>query len=282
MIIFKGNEKYAYRDPACYLYKGVYHLFFTVSEKDSGYMYNRIGMSKSKDLKSWSDIRILTEKDYNLNYCSPGNIIPVGDEYVMCFTSYPMPYSYNQCCMADDTARLFVMKTKDFETFTKPEMLNPKGNTPHEELGRMIDPYIVEHQGWYHLFFKQNGVSFSRSQDLKTWEFMGNTSGGENVCVIKRDKDFVLVHSPANGISFEVSDTLGDWKNLGHTTLNQSGWDWASGRLTAGFAMELGPDMGYKYALFFHGSVDVYPETHGNATLAVAFTNDFCEFFYEL
>ena len=38
-IIFEGSEKRAYRDPACYFYGGEYHLFFTVSEKDNGYMY---------------------------------------------------------------------------------------------------------------------------------------------------------------------------------------------------------------------------------------------------
>ena len=36
-IIFQGNEKIAYRAPACYCYNGVYYLFFTVSEKEDGY-----------------------------------------------------------------------------------------------------------------------------------------------------------------------------------------------------------------------------------------------------
>ena len=33
MIIFKGNETVAYRDPACYYFEGRYHLFFTLSIK---------------------------------------------------------------------------------------------------------------------------------------------------------------------------------------------------------------------------------------------------------
>lgn len=50
-IIFSGDERFAYRDPACYFFDGEYHLFFTVSEKENGYMFNRVGHSVSKDLK---------------------------------------------------------------------------------------------------------------------------------------------------------------------------------------------------------------------------------------
>ncbi len=28
MIIFQGNHRYAYRDPACYFKDGIFHLFF--------------------------------------------------------------------------------------------------------------------------------------------------------------------------------------------------------------------------------------------------------------
>ena len=34
------------------------------------------------------------------------------------------------------------------------------------------------------------------------------------------------------------------------------------------------------YYLFFHGSRDVFRETHGNATLAIAFTDDFETYYY--
>jgi len=34
------------------------------------------------------------------------------------------------------------------------------------------------------------------------------------------------------------------------------------------------------YYLFFHGSRDVFRETHGNATLAIAFTDDFDTYYY--
>ncbi len=281
MIIFHGNDKYAYRDPACFFHKGTYYLFFTVSEKENGYMYNRIGMSESVNLKNWSEPRILTEKNYNLNYCSPGNMIEHNGEFILCFSSYPMPFLYEECFMADKSARLFTMRTKDFKDFSKPEILNPKGDMPIEELGRMIDPFILKKEECYYLFFKQNGVSFSLSNDLKKWEFLGKTKGGENACVIKKDDEFILLHSPENGIGFLRSKDLENWEEMGNTTLRQSEWEWAKGRLTAGFAMETESSK-YRYAVFFHGSTDAYPETHGNATLAVVFSNDLKNFVYEL
>lgn len=120
-IIFRGDDKFAYRDPTCYYFGGLYHLFFTVSEKDGGYMYNRVGYSVSEDLDTWRDV--------------------------------------------------------------------------------------------------------------------------------------------------------------GTYTLGQDGWDFASGRLTAAFAMPLAHDLGHKYAVLFHGSrADAFPETHGNASLALAFTDDFKEY----
>ncbi len=51
---------------------------------------------------------------------------------------------------------------------------------------------------------------------------------------------------------------------------------------TAAFAME-NPDKAspYKYIVFFHGSrSDSYPETHGSATLAYYYTNDFQSYIF--
>lgn len=282
MIIFKGNDKFAYRDPTCFYKDGIYYLFYTLSEKDGGYMYNRIAMSESKDLKNWSEPKKLTEKNYNTNYCSPGNIIEHNGEYIICFTSYPMPFTFKERHWADETARLFTMRTKDFKTFTEPELLNPKSNMDEKDIGRMIDPFIIQKDQYFYLFFKQNGVSFSRSKDLINWEFLGNTKGGENACVIKNDDEYILIHSPENGIGFAKSKDLENWEEFSFTTLKQSEWKWAEQRLTAAFAMEAPKDFVYKYILFFHGSQNVFPETHGNATLASAFTNDFKDFYYDI
>ena len=281
MIIFEGTDRFAYRDPACIFWQDAYYLFFTVSEKEKGYMYNRVGMSVSRDLKKWSEIRLLTPKDEKLNFCSPGNIVKAGEEYVICFTSYPMPFPYEKRHCADETARLFTMRTRDFEAFSAPELLNPKGDTPVEAIGRMIDPFILPKEDEYYVFYKQNGVSVSKSRDLKTWEYLGHTEGGENACVIQRNEEYWLVHSPRNGIGFMRSKDLSHWEDVGITTLNQKNWPWAEGRLTAGFAMEAPAGTPHRYLLFFHGSRNVFPETHGNATLALVFTDNFESFFDE-
>ncbi len=282
MIIFKGNDRYAYRDPACIFNDGVCHLFFTVSEKDGGYMYNRIAHSESRDLLSWTEPVILTEKNAALNYCSPGNIIEHDGRYIMCFCSYPMPYPFAENFCADESARLFTMETEDFITYTEPKLLNPKSGTPCEDIGRMIDPYILERDGVYTLFFKQNGISMSISRDLEEWSYVGYTEGGENACVIEHEDKYLLIHSPKNGIAVMSSDDLSGWSEYSYTTLLQDEWKWAEGRLTAAFAARLPDGYAHKYVVFFHGSENIFPETHGNATLAMAFTDDFIDFIYDI
>lgn len=274
-IIFEGNEKFAYRDPACCYYGGEYHLFFTVSEKENGYMFNYVAHSVSSDLKSFSKPTLITEKDCSKNFCSPGNVIEHNGEYFISVTSYPMPLPYAERFYADDTARLFFIKTKDFKTFSEPERIYPKGKECINE-GRMIDPFVFKEKNEYLLFFKQNGVSISRSQDLLHWTFMGRIDGGENACIIKDRDRYLLIHSPANGIGIKESYNLKTWTDIGVYTLDQEHWDFAKGRLTAAFAIPVKGDCNYKYIVFFHGSrADSYPETHGAASLAYAYTNDF-------
>ena len=279
MILFEGNDRLAYRDPACYWHDGMYHLFFTVSEKENGFLYNRVAVSHSADLKKWSEPCMLTPKNLRLNYCSPGNVIRHDGHFVLCLTSYPMPFPYAQQYYADETARLFTMSTADFVHFTDPLLLNPKGCTPPDQLGRMIDPFILPVTDGYFLFYKQNGVSCSFSRDLKMWEDRGRTDGGENACVLPWQHGYLLVHSPENGIAFALSKDLKTWTPCGHTVLNQPRWPWAEGRLTAGFLMQAPPDAPHRYLLFFHGSRNVFPETHGNASLAMVYTDDLTTFF---
>jgi sucrose-6-phosphate hydrolase SacC (GH32 family) len=248
-------------------------------------MYNHVGLSKSQDLINWTKPEILTETDKLKNYCSPGCIIKTKDEYLLCITSYPMPEPYSVRYYADQTARLYIIRTTDFETFSEPEKIYAKGkNLSQKEEGRMIDPFIFENKdkkGEYILLFKQNGISLSRSFDMVNWKYEGSVDGGENACILIRNNKYLLIHSPDNGIGLAESNDLKVWKEIKNITLKQKEWDWASGRLTAGFAMESKGNTKYKYILFFHGSrKESFPETHGNATLAMVFTDDF-ETFYE-
>ena len=279
-VIFSGNESVAYRDPAGYFYGGVYHLFFTVSTKRDGYMFNRVGHSTSTDLCTFSEPELITEWDCTKNFCSPGNVVKFGDEFLISVTSYPMPRPFLEMPCADETARLFFIKTKDFKTFSSPERIYPKGRDCTDE-GRMIDPYLLEAGGEYRLYYKQNGISLSLSKDLSEWEYAGSCDGGENVCVIEHDGRHILIHSPENGIGIRESTDLSEWRDVGLYTLGLEHADFASGRITAGFAMRTHGGAEHRYALLFHGSrADSYPETHGAASLALAYTDDFREFYF--
>ena len=279
-VIFQGNEKIAYRDPACFYYEGKYHLFFTVSEKENGYMYNRVGHATSVDLQSFTEPEIITVKDFTKNFCSPGNVIRRGKEYYISITSYPMPFPYEKQGCADDSARLFFIKTEDFVSFSEPFRVYPNGRECKDE-GRMIDPFVFECGGEYILYFKQNGVSVSRSSDLENWEFAYRMDGGENVCVLADGDRYILIHSPKNGIGIKESYDLKTWSDVGTYTLGLEHAEFAGGRITAAFAMPAETECEYKYIVFFHGSrADSHPETHGAASLALAYTNDFVDYYF--
>ena len=73
-VLFRENDKTAYRDPAVLYHKSKFYLFFTlVRTEDSDKVFSYTVMSTSKNLKEWSPIKILTPRNQNLDYCSPGN-----------------------------------------------------------------------------------------------------------------------------------------------------------------------------------------------------------------
>ena len=258
--ILVGNARTAYRDPAAVWVGGRCRLFFTLVETEAdGGVHSFVATSESDDLVTWSRPRKLTPKS-DLDYSSPGNVVKDGDDYVLCFQSYPRPGNRDdgKVRYADRTARLFTMRTKDFATWTAPELLRVKGpDVAEADMGRMIDPYLVQARngGWL-CFYKQNGASFSRSPDLKHWEPVGRTEAGENVCVVEEGGRYLMMHSPKNGLRFKESTDLIHWRDLpDEWTFGQRDWPWAKGRLTAGFLLDGRqiPQVG-KWLLFYHGS----------------------------
>jgi len=276
LILLKGSSHVAWRDPACLYHSDEYHLFCTRSVlSEDGFMYNTVAYCHGKTLSDLSEPVDITPIDRHLNYCSPGCILSVGNEFYIPVSSYPLPLPYRESAIATADARIFFIRTVDFKSFSDPEPVLAKGDTGLENLGRMIDPYLFrdrEDSGLYHLFFKQNGVSHSQSRDLIHWDFTGRIDGGENASVYCKDGLYHLYHSPENGVGHKISSDLVHWKELGISTLGQKHLPFATGRITAGFFCESGPDTIYPYLLFFHGSrEDCPPETHGSATLAVLF-----------
>lgn len=284
-IIFKGNDSIAYRDPAILFHKDVFHLFYTFVKSENGLIYSYTASSTSKDLKHWSPAKIITAKDQNLNFSSPGNIIRFKDEWILNLQTYPRPGLgvKDKTTYGSADARIFIMRSKDLESWSAPELVKVKGADIKEaDMGRMIDPYIVEdkdEKGKWWCFYKQNGVSMSYTYDFKHWTFCCHTESGENVTVLTENNEYILFHSPHNGIGIKRSTDLKHWKDWGDLiVLGQKQWNWAKGRISAGTVINLtkNPAIG-KYLMFFHGSgprTEQEGDFDKNASLGVAWSDD--------
>ena len=281
-IVFKGDYKFAYRDPAVVYHTDKFHLYFTLVERasDSG-MYLYVAYSVSDDLIHWSFPKIITIKDRNLNYSSPGNIVKYNDEWIMCLQSYPTP---NMETWGNATSRIWTMRSKDLVNWSEPEILMVKGDDVLvSEMGRMIDPYLLEdgkEPGKWWCYYKQNGVSMSYSYDLKKWNFTGSAKSGENVTVLYKEGQYILFHSPENGIGIKKSASPTEWGDDEILiTLGQKEWPWAQRRLTAATVIDLTDNQKFdKYIMFFHGSSEegakpIY-NAHNNASLGIAWSSD--------
>ena len=279
-IILRGDATNAYRDPAAIYHQGVFRLYYTLARREKdGHVYWYTAVSKSRDLARWTEPRALTPRDRNLNFSSPGNVVRFGDEWILCLQTYPTPRGET---FGNQTARIWIMRSRDLETWGEPELLRVKGPAvPVEKMGRMIDPYLVEDKdapGNWWCFYKQHGASISSSADLKTWAYFGRVRAGENACVLVDRGEYVLFHSPGNGIGVKRSRDLKHWRDAGLLTLGQKQWPWAQGRLTAGFVLDLRgqPAVG-RCVMFFHGSSKqgmAMHRAHGHGTLALAWSHD--------
>jgi len=264
-IILKGDETTAYRDPACIYHNGVFRLFYTYNlTEDDGKTYWVTAFSKSRDLIHWTKPKIITPKDRNLNFASPGNVIRYGDDWILCLQTYPTPKGEKY---GNENCRVWIMRSKDLENWGPAELLRVKGpDVPFEKMGRLIDAYLIEDKdepGKWWCFFDDNAANMSYSYDLKTWTYFNRIEAGENVCVLVDGDEYLMFHSPKNGVGMKRSRDLKNWQDVGGATpkdatgsitLGQKDWPWASQRLTAGFVLDLrnDPRVG-RYLIFFHG-----------------------------
>jgi len=150
---------------------------------------------------------------------------------------------------------------------------------PHEKMPRMIDPCIIadkdeSRKWWCFCKIKQTGVSMAWSRDLKTWHFDGRVDGGENARVIAQNDEYILFHSPENGVGVKRSRDLHSWRDEGVLTLGQHDWQWAQGRLTAGYGFDARtiPGVG-RCVMVFHCERDKDSFTH-DASIGIAWSGD--------
>ncbi len=283
-IIFRGDEKCAYRDPAVYYENGCFHLFYTYVDNCEDGPYLTVRKSTSRDLINWSEGRDLTVRDKAFNFSSPGNVIFHDGYYYLTLQTYCRE---NGEKYGNARSRLYTMKSTDLINWEAPQLLKVKGELPFDEMGRMIDPFIIkdihDEKKWWCLY-KQNGVSMSYSYDLENWVYHGKTESGENVCVIEKNGEYLIFHSPKNGIAAMKTRDFVSFEPFGELiTLGQSSWDWAKGRLTAGFVLDLTKDENFgKYIMFFHASGPEDEQTmfDFNASIAVAWSDDLISWHY--
>lgn len=278
-IIFRGDEKTAYRDPAVILHNGIFYMFFTfVKSFGENDVYLFTAQSKSSDLIHWSEPVILTSKDKKKNFSSPGNIVYNNGKWIMCLQTYCRE---NGEKYGNENCRLYTMESTDLEHWSEPRLLMVKGNIPKSDMGRMIDPYLIYddiNTGKWFCFYKQNGISFSMSDNLEEWNPCGRINAGENPCIIRKDDTYYMFHSPENGIGLMTSRDLMNWKDEGIVFfLGQKEWDWARGRITAGMVLDCTDVCGIeKYIMFFHGSGPENEEVFFDnfASIGIAFSDD--------
>jgi len=289
-ILLQGDETHAYRDPAVLHHDGVFYLFCTLVHTDPDRrIYSYTVQSTSHDLKAWSQPRVITPKGQDLNFSSPGTVIRFRDEWIICLQTYPRSeYTRGkEVGWADESARIFIMRSRDLEKWDEPELLYVKGpDVSREEMGRMIDPYLLQDKDdptrWW-CFFKQNGVSYSWSHDLKTWTYAGQADSGENVCVLVDNDEYVLFHSPTNGIGIMRSPDLVHWKGEDTLiTLGQENWPWAENRLTAGVVLDLRQHEDVRrHIMFFHaggpGKIKTQDNVDANCSIGIAWSDDLKE-----
>ena len=277
-IILAGDESKAYRDPAVWYENGVFYLFCTYVDCRGDGPYLTTVISKSENLVDWTTPKELTARDKRLNFSSPGNIVKTEKGYFLCLQTYCRE---NGEKYGNDRCRVWTMRSDDLENWEEPKLLRVKGDIPTEEMGRMIDPFIIrdleDAEKWWCLY-KQNGVSMSYSYDLENWTYHGKTPCGENVCALRDGDSYLIFHSPPNGIGTLRTKDLTSFSEEGELiTLGQSNWEWAKGRITAGFVLDLknDPEFG-KYIMFFHGSGPEDEETmfDHHASIGIAWSDD--------
>jgi len=102
---------------------------------------------------------------------------------------------------------------------------------------------------------------------------------GQSRSVNVDDGSYVLFHSPPNGTGKKTSPDLVHWIDNGMTTLGQKDWDWAKGRITAGFVLDLRQEPHIRKALmFFHASRFPEDDARGGfdnyASIGIAWSDD--------
>lgn len=288
-IILRGNTHRAFRDPLLAYENGVFYLFYSyVHEEKHHLIYWYVGESTSRDLKHWSYPHPITPRGQELNYSSPGSLVHIGDEWILCLQTYPIVNMHrgDPLRFGDSRSRIFISRSRNLTSWSPPLMIKVKGPTVSErDMGTMIDPFILQDKDnpgkWWCLYKQKGMIHASWSNDLVTWVLSDIViANGENPDVIVQGKDYVLFYAPDNGIGVKRSPDMRQWRDAGPPiTLGQSDWAWAKTRITAGYVADMRdvPGIG-KYILVCHsmgpGEDKTDANTNANCSIVIAWSDD--------
>ena len=298
--ILPGDTSRGFRDPAVFFYEDVFYCYYSyVTPAPDGFTDFRLGVSTSRDLIHWSEPMLFTQLDRTKNYSSPGCILAHNGEFVMCMQTYPTDGNAPGKVFGNQNSRIYLMRSHDLIHWSEPELMRVHGDgVSFEQMGRMIDPYILpDHDDpqRYFVFYKQpprdavprrtpsgypvEYMSYSSTRDLIHFTYEGAIECGENVCVLFHNNEYRIYHSPQNGIGCIHTRDFRTCTQDEPLTLGQAHWAWARDRVTAGFVLDatLIPGVG-KYLLFFNGDRnDAFPFC---ASIGLAWSDDLANWNY--
>lgn len=260
--VLDRRPKVFLRDPAIWYGNGKMLCFHTTVEEDEpGQRRLFLDLSETDDLVKWTTRRLSPSP---LNFSSPGNLFEADGEYVLCLQSYPITPGE---LWANDTCRLYLMRSKDLLTWSEPEQLViDRENPAWSASPRKIDPFVVRHDGqWYCLYKTEGKFGILRSDDLKSWhEFtdrpiltskeMPDGATIENPALLPDGQGgwilFISPCRPGRGIGIARSRNLVDWDDIRYLDLPVPAW--AKNGISAGMVLDL-RESGGDYLMAFHG-----------------------------
>ncbi|MBN1346248.1 MAG: family 43 glycosylhydrolase [Phycisphaerae bacterium] len=211
------------RDPAVLVHDGKAYLYFTYYDPKAKTWH--IGMSTTEDFLTFTEIKIVSPE----GYASPGNVIRVGDEWILCYQQYRQFPHY-----------LCIARSKDLTTWSPPEKIFNTGPENKWNVDkRTIDPFLVADKGKYYCYYVgstrwgkpkgHNLIGVAGSSDLKQWTDLSTDKpvigvdfeweepdGNENNCVIRHKNRWFMLYSAGlknQKIASAVGDDLIHWEN---------------------------------------------------------------------
>lgn len=272
----------AVRDPALLVHNEQLWCYYTVAYPSENRYQLTIDGSRSANLQTWTSNPVTPTTEHN--YSSPGNLIHINDEWLMCIQSYPVDPGGQY---GNEDSRLWLIRSRNLLNWSAPELINPAGcQGTWTSSTRQIDPYLVQHDDAFWCFYKTSGqLGLIVSEDLQTWREADpsrpvlaaqDTPDGvtvENPCIIPLDGGFAMFFAPCRpgrGVGLAYSTDLLHWQDIHYLTLPTL--PWANNGPTAAMVLDLRETLGV-WLMAFHGEQAGEANTH-SAAIAFAWSEN--------